>query len=217
MPAELPSAPASYRLSKTGLEDLRRMEAMRMSVYDDKTGKNINSYEEAQGYPTIGLGLLIDSAEKREKYRPYLGGRKADPNWMWEQSLATVRYFESALNRQLAGVALTQSMFDALFSLAWNTGAASRYVKKVIEQARLKDYVAAAKAIATGPITSKGKVMEGLVKRRAREAALFMAEGVPGGLDTLLGTSTFMLYGAAALGSLVVLRMALRRRKRRAA
>ncbi len=216
MATETTSGPASYRLSKTGLDDLRRMEAMRLSVYDDATGKNISSYEEAKGFPTIGLGLLIDSAEKREKYRPYLGGRKADSDWMWEQSMATVRYFENALNRQLAGVKLTQSMFDSLFSLAWNTGAGSKTVKAAIAASRIPDYIAASKAIAAGPITSKGKVMEGLVKRRAKEAALFLAEGVPGGLDTLIKTNTFFLYGAAALGSLVVLRMALRRRKRAA-
>jgi GH24 family phage-related lysozyme (muramidase) len=201
----------AYKLSAAGLEDLKNTEAMRLSVYDDKDGRNLNSYEEARGYPTIGIGLLIDSAEKREKYRPYLGGKKADKEWMWKESLATVRRFESDLNKRIGDIKLTQSMFDALFSLAWNTGTASRWVKEVIQKAGLKDYDGAAEVIAKGPVTSKGAVMQGLVARRAREAKMFLQDGIPKGLAILKSPKFY--WTASAIGSVGLVYWILKRNK----
>lgn len=165
-----------YKLSDAGYKNLLKEEGNRLAVYDDATGKPIPSYEAAKGYPTIGLGILITDALK-DKFRPYLNGAKASPEFMDGENKKKIAEFENSLNKKLGGVALTGSMFDALFSLAWNTGTNSKTVNKVIALAKEKKYKEAADAIANGPQTSKGKKLDVLVKRRAKEAQHFLAEG----------------------------------------
>jgi hypothetical protein len=183
----------AYRLSSKGLDELKRMEGVRYAVYDDKTGKPINSYEEAGGTPTIGMGLAIQSAEDRERYRPYLGNRKAPQAVIDEANRQKVAQFEARLNQMFGGVKLTQSMFDALFHFAWNIGTGSKHLKKAADALRQTDaegkpnpdYPKAQQAIADGPKSGVGiGYMPALAKRRASEAALFMSEGLPkGGLS----------------------------------
>ena len=207
---------AANRLSSQGYKDLLATEGNKLYVYDDKTAKPISSYEAAVGYPTIGLGLLIDSAEKRERFRPYLNGVMAPAAVIESANREFIAKFEKALNAQLDNVQLTQAMFDALFSLGWNTGTSSRWVKKVIGHAAAKDYVAAAAAVASGPVTSKGQVLAGLVRRRAAEAARFMEDGIPGGAATLLKNPTTLIYASLAVSGLIILGMVFgARRKRR--
>lgn len=205
----------SYKLSSLGYKDLLTTEGNMLFVYDDKTGKPISSYEAAVGYPTIGLGLLIDSADKRERFRAYLNGTPAPASVIESANREFIDKFERALNAQLDNVKLTPAMFDALFSLGWNTGTASRWVKEVISHAAIKDYAAAAAAIANGPVTSKGQVLAGLVRRRAAEATRFLADGVPGGAATMFLSPTFLICSSLAVSSLVVALLVLRAKKRR--
>jgi len=208
-------APAKFKLSKRGYDDLVHHEGNRLAVYDDKTGKPINSYEEARGYPTIGLGIQIDTPEEREKFRPYLGGRKADPALIEAANRENIARFENDLNRKLAGAKLTQSMFDALFSLAWNTGAARQCVKNAISAILAEDYPAAQAAIATGPQSSKGVKLAGLVKRRGAEALRFMEDGLPGGAATLLKSKSLMIVGAVSLSVILLMFVTSRGRRRK--
>lgn len=198
----------AYKLSSAGLEELKKVEGVRYAVYDDKTGKPINSYEEAAGTPTIGMGLAIQDAAAREKYRPYLGGKKAPQNVMDEANRQKVAEFETALNKKLGNARLTQSMFDAIFHFAWNVGTNSKHVSKIVaavtktdEKGKPKpDYEAAQKAIADGPKSGVGiGYMEGLARRRAQEAALFLKEGIPKGLAIL--TNPKFYWTVSALGS----------------
>jgi GH24 family phage-related lysozyme (muramidase) len=165
-----------YVLSDRGYEDLVQKERNYAFVYDDATGKSIPSYESAKGFPSIGLGLKIDTAEERQKFAPYLNGNKAPDSVIAEANAATIATFTAALNRKAGHLKMTQSMFDALFSLAWNTGYNSDVVARVIDYIGAEDYESAAHAIATGPVKSKGKTQPGLVARRAEEAALFLKD-----------------------------------------
>lgn len=170
-----------FRLSFEGQNRLMAEEKNIPYVYDDATGKAIGSYAEAKGTPTIGLGLAIDTDEERQLFAPYLNGNKTDPNFLRTQNVKKILEFESILNRKLQDVpAVTQNMFDALFSLAWNTGAYSPVVRQVIDYIQAEDYDSAAHAILNGPRTNKktGEVMSGLIIRRKREADLFL-EGAP--------------------------------------
>lgn len=88
--------------------------------------------------------------------------------------------FEANLNKKLVGAKLSQAMYDALFSLMWNTGPNSSWVKNATTAVKAGDYAAAQQTIANGPVTSKGQLVSGLVTRRAREAAMFAAEGLTG-------------------------------------
>ena len=210
------TAPAKFKLSQRGYEDLVKHEGNRLAVYDDKTGKPINSYEEARGYPTIGLGILIDTPAEREKFRPYLGGRKADPAFIEAANKENIARFEAQLNAKLgAGAKLTQSMFDSLFSLSWNTGSGSRSVRSAVAAIIAEDYPAAQVAIATGPQTSKGVTLAGLVRRRTEEAARFMEDGLPGGAATLLKSNTLLIAGAISVSALLLMFVMSKGRRRR--
>jgi GH24 family phage-related lysozyme (muramidase) len=217
----------AYRLSDKGLEELKRMEGVRYAVYDDKTGKPINSYEEAGGTPTIGMGLAIQSAEDRERYRPYLGNRKASQAVIDEANRQKVAQFEAKLNQMFGGVKLTPAMFDAIFHFAWNIGTGSRHLKNVASALTQKDaegkpapdYQKAQKAIADGPKSGVGiGYMEALAKRRAKEAALFLSEGMPkGGLsidvDAILKSPYFYVGVLGFVGG--VLAIGVKRRRSR--
>lgn len=210
----------AYKLSPAGLEDLKKMEGVRYAVYDDKTSKPINSYEEAGGTPTIGMGLAIQSAEDREKYRPYLGGRKAPPEVIEEANRKKVAQFEDILNKKLGDAKLTQSMFDAIFHFSWNVGTGSRHVTKIVEALKKTDekgkpkpdYEAAKTVIANGPTHGVGiGYIEALAKRRAKEAALFIQEGVPKGIAFL--TNPKFYWTVSALGSAGLVYWILKRNK----
>ena len=79
-------------------------------------------------------------------------------------------------------VPLTQNMFDAIASFAFNTGRGGPKKYGVIEPLNrvdsngnpAPDYQAAAEAIRNGPQTSNGRKLRGLVKRRNREADEFL-------------------------------------------
>ena len=64
----------NMQVSETGLQTIKGSESLRTQVYDDRNGRTIYSYEEAIGYPTIGIGHLIRSDE-RAYFSQYLGGR----------------------------------------------------------------------------------------------------------------------------------------------
>lgn len=210
----------AYKLSAAGLEDLKKVEGVRYAVYDDKTGKPINSYEEAGGTPTIGMGLAIQSAEDREKYRPYLGGKKAPESVIDEANRKKVAQFEAALNKRIGSAKLTPAMFDAIFHFAWNVGTGSSYVKRIAEalnktDAKGKpapDYPAAQKAIADGPKSGVGiGYMEALARRRAKEAEMFLRDGIPKGLAILKNPKFY--WTASALGSVGLVYWILKRNK----
>jgi len=210
----------AYKLSPAGLEDLKKMEGVRYAVYDDKTGKPINSYEQAGGTPTIGMGLAIQSAEDREKYRAYLGGNKAPPAVIDEANRKKVAQFEDILNKKLGTASLTPSMFDAIFHFAWNVGTGSKHVTKIVEALKKTDdkgkpkpdYEAAKTAIAEGPKSGVGiGYMEALARRRAKEAELFIRDGIPKGLAIL--TNPKFYWTVSALGSIGVVYWLLKRNK----
>ena len=173
-------ASVQFRLSARGYADLLRAEANIPFIYDDlRTGplRPLNAYEEANGTPTIGIGVAIQGEAARQQFARYLG-QKIPPDELEKINRIKLNEFESSLNRKLVGAKLSQAMFDALFSLSWNTGQNSASVIRATDAIKRGDYAAAQQAIATGPITSKGRVLDTLVRRRATEAARFAEEGL---------------------------------------
>ena len=181
-----------YKLSSEGLDHLLRTERNVPYVYDDATGQAISSYDQARGTPTIGLGLAIDTPEERDLFRPYLGGVRASMDWLNRQNMAKVAEFENILRKRIGATYLTPNMFDAIFSLAWNTGPYADVVKRVIAYAQAGDYDTAAHEIRNGPTTNKktGAVEPGLVARRKREADLFLKEAPVAPVSPVIQPST---------------------------
>ena len=162
------------KMSNAGLQQLIRDEAIRTQVYDDKNGKAIPSYDVAIGYPTIGVGHLITRSE-RDKFAPYLsGGKHMTKSQVLDLLSQDIPKYETPGKKITKPV--TQEMFDALVSMAFNTGPNSHAVRKCIAAINQEDYAGAARAIANGPKTSKGQFMPGLaVAARQRLNILLLA------------------------------------------
>lgn len=214
----------AFKLSDIGRETLRRHEGVVPYVYDDKRGARYKptSWSDFQGYPTIGMGRLILPNEFA-RFTPYLNGNPMPAGELAKLIEDTIRPREDQLNKKLGDAPITQSMFDALFSLMYNTGAGNSSFKAAIAALTRKDekgnwtpdYAAAGAAIANGPTTSKGQVLAGLVKRRTEEAARFIEDGIPGGAGGLLQSKTVKIVAAVALSGLLVTFMLRRSRRRR--
>jgi len=169
-----------FHLSSRGYADLVRAEANVPFIYDDlRTGplRPLTTYEEANGKPTMGIGVVIDGEAARQKYAKYLG-KRIPPDELEQINRLKLSEFEGYLNKQLAGARFSQAMFDALFSLMWNAGPNRACVLKATEAVRRGDYQTAQQAIAEGPVTSNHRVLDALVRRRAEEAARFAEEGL---------------------------------------
>lgn len=121
----------------------------------------------------------------------------------------TIQRYETAVDSMLK-VAVNQNQFDALVSLAWNIGTGALAKSTLIRKLNDSDTIGAAAEF--GKWTkAAGKVMPGLVRRRADEAALFVepidepqTPGMPQQVETTdkpltkSGTIWGTLTGAAA-------------------
>jgi lysozyme len=179
------------KISPTFFAHLKKTEAIRKIVYDDATGKEVASYAEVKGAPTIAVGKKIQPHEQNTFKKHLKGGTKLDGAALETVIQETITPREAFLTKKLT-VPVTQGMFDALFSFMYNTGEYAKTFKNVLAKVNAGDYKGAHEAIAKGPTTSGGKTMSGLVKRRAHEAELFASEGLNPGKSAMSGPD----YGA---------------------
>lgn len=166
--------PGNLTISQDGLKHLIREEGSREYVYDDHTGKRIARYEDAIGYPTIGVGHLIKTSE-RERFAPNLkGGIPLTDEQIQELLLNDLGSRINYLNNNITAK-VTQNMFDALVSMLFNTGAGNAFFRAAINHTNQQNYTQAADTIKTGPVTSKGQVVPALVARRENESNIYSA------------------------------------------
>ena len=96
----------------------------------------------------------------------------------WTQAQADERFaddlaeFGARVSAALRGAPTTQGQFDAMTSLAYNIGMGNFGESTVLHKHKEGDYDAAASAFALW-IKQKGKVLNGLVKRRSAEARMY--------------------------------------------
>lgn len=182
-----------YTLSVAGLNFLKEVEGNIPYIYDDKTKKRVLRWSDVRGYPTVGLGVKIEQQD-RPRFERWLG--KTIPQESLDQiNKEKIEVYTDILNKKIrdagisdaaAFVRLHQSAVDVLFSYAWNTGLYSNWLSTLLDLYAAKDRDGAVAHIQSGPTTSKGKVLEGLVKRRNREAAIIASE--PLWIDATPGT-----------------------------
>lgn len=145
-------------VSRSLLSFLCSYEGMRTSVYADSGGvKTI-------GCGHTGSGVNKGTITQDEAYRLLESDTKR---------------FAECVTKAIS-VPLTQSMFDALVSLAYNvgcTGLANTGIPKLINQGHYGD--AARKWATTNLRDRKGNYLSGLAKRRAAEVAMFWQDGMP--------------------------------------
>lgn len=147
------------QLSGSGLNSIKQYEGFRPTPYND-----------GAGYMTIGYGHQIQPGERFTRLS------EAEALQLLASDVAGA---ESAVNN-LVQVPLTQPMFDALTSLVFNWGASHFRDSTHLQKLNAGDYQGAAQRISEHPITGRGKLMPGLVRRRREEAAMFLSGGIPG-------------------------------------
>ncbi len=154
------------KLSDNGIRLIKRFEGYHRKLPDG----GCIAYRCPAGVWTIGYGTTA--------------GVKPGLIWTEAQAEAALRddvvRFESAVLR-LVRVPLNQNQFDALVSFTYNVGEGALAKSSVLRCVNAGDMAGAARAFALWN-KAGGKVLPGLVERRAREAALFarpVAEEVP--------------------------------------
>lgn len=161
-----PSA-SGMGISKRGIDLIHEFEQLRLTAYPDPgpTGLPV----------TNGWGSTTD-----------LQGRPIKLGAVWTKEYADAKFaqdiarFEISVNFLLAGKPATQNQFDALVSFAYNVGEdidSDEIAEGLGDSTLLKRHLASRYAEAQAQFASwnkaKGKVLNGLTRRRAAEAKLY--------------------------------------------
>lgn len=139
------------RTSQRGLSLIKSFEGLRLQAYQDAVGVWTIGYGTTRG---VNAGMKIS---KEQAERMLLNG---------------VQRFEPEIER-LVAVPLSQNQWDALVSFTYNLGSANLESSTLRRLLNSGDYAAAADQF---PRWNKagGKVLPGLVRRRAAERDLFL-------------------------------------------
>lgn len=153
-------------LSDRGIALLKHLESCRRMPYDDKTGLTITDWVSGA---TIGYGHLIHITDW-ELYKNGIITRQADA--LLQKDL---QRFEAAIRKNVI-VPLKQTQFDALVIFAFNIGVSafeSSSALKMINDPRFVSYYPTLEKAWAAWKRSGGKIMPGLINRRAREWRLY--------------------------------------------
>lgn len=151
---------AGLRLGPKGKALIHSFESFQAKAYKDPGSKD--------GLPiTIGWGSTSDLEGRPIKLGEVWSPEKADAKFAQD-----IAGREAKLNVILAGKPTTQNQFDALLSLGYNIGMDALAKSTVMRRHLEGNYTGAQAAFAMWN-KNDGKVMAGLTRRRADEAALY--------------------------------------------
>lgn len=145
------------KTSQTGLDLITGFEGLRLAPYLD-----------AVGIPTIGYG----STRYEDGSRVTMKDVKITQARAKALFMNTLTTYENAVLRNVK-VALNQNQFDALVSFTYNLGEANLKSSTLLRKLNARDYMGAAEQFLRWN-KAGGRVLNGLVKRRAAERALFL-------------------------------------------
>jgi spore coat assembly protein SafA len=148
---------ANMSLNQKGLDLIKGFEGLRLNAYQDSGGVWTIGYGHTGG---VKPGDRITQAQAEQYLRQDTGSA--------QQAV-----------RNAVKVPLTQNQFDALVSFTYNLGAGALQKSTLLKKLNACDY-AGAQAEFGKFVHAGGQVLQGLVRRRAEEAALFGNKG-PGG------------------------------------
>lgn len=139
------------RTSQRGLSLIKSFEGLRLQAYQDAVGVWTIGYGTTRGVKA-GMAITKEQAER--------------------MLMDDVQRFEPEIER-LVTLPLSQNQWDALISFTYNLGAANLESSTLLRKLNAGDYTGAAEQF---PCWNKagGRVLPGLVRRRAAEQALFM-------------------------------------------
>ena len=141
------------KISQSGIDKIKRHEALRLEPYQDEGGKW-----------TIGYGHLLRSGEWYDR----ITEEKAEE--LLRQDLATA---ENAV-KQLVKVPISQNQHDALVSFVFNIGVTAFSKSTLLRKLNAGDAAGAANEFSRWKYV-QGQVSTILIARRKREQLLFLA------------------------------------------
>lgn len=141
--------------------------------------KMIYEYIDPIGLPTIGYGHLLTDTEKKSGIILINGIRVNYKNGITMQQVLDLKRqdlarFETFVSNNVK-VKLTQSMFDALVSFAFNVGNGNLQKSTLLRVLNRGDYRGAANEFVKWN-RAGGKVLAGLTRRREAERKMFLSE-----------------------------------------
>ncbi|MFM7085306.1 MAG: lysozyme [Hyphomicrobium sp.] len=151
------------KISDVGLNIIKEFEG----YYAKLPNGDCKAYKCPAGVWTIGYGCT----------------EGVKPGMVWTQKQAEEALLKeiSKLEQgvlKLVKAPITQNMFDALVSFSYNCGLGALSKSTVLKRTNEQEYQAAAKAFGMW-IKGGGRVLPGLVKRRAKEAELYLTPPMP--------------------------------------
>lgn len=165
--AEAVAAATGRRTSSKGIDLIHSFEDLRLTTYPDPgpTGKPV----------TGGWGTTRD-----ENGQPFKLGRTESKEYWDRLFLRDLAATETGVAMLIGNAPTTQAQFDALVSFAYNVGLdiddddiAEGLGDSTLLKKHLRGDYAGAKAEFAKWNKAKGKVLNGLTRRRAAEAALY--------------------------------------------
>lgn len=154
--------------SATGRKLIERFEGLILQAYDDANDHIVKPGQLVHGTLTIGYGHTSAAGPPRVYVGQVIDQPTADA--ILGVDLASVE-IEVA---HLVKVDLNQNQFDALVSFQFNTGWLAHPNCSLLRHLNLGEYQVAAANFMLYDMAS-GKIMAGLVRRRAAEKALFLS------------------------------------------
>jgi lysozyme len=154
-----PESPAPTALSPAGAKFIARFEGFRSALYND-----------AAGHCTIGFGHLVHHGPTNDSEpKEFTAGITRDR--ALELLQADAASAASAIRKNVK-VPLTQQQFDALVCFAFNVGNGAFCDSTLLKKLNAREYDAVPAQLDRW-VKAGGKTLEGLVRRRAAEGALF--------------------------------------------
>ena len=153
----------SVRIDDAGYEFIKQWEGVRNKAYRDSAG-----------IPTIGIGFIRYKVGARAGTRVQMQDYLTDDEIKAEFAVQIAAYEDAVA--EAVKVALTQSQVNALVSLCYNIGVNAFKGSTVVRELNQRKYQAACKAIGMWN-KAGGRVVQGLVNRRAAEQVEFFRNG----------------------------------------
>lgn len=152
-----------FTLSQSGWNHIKNEEKCKLTAY--KIG---------DGMITVGYGHAEKIGKTKLRVGQKITQQKADEYLKEDLKKAAdgVRRMFKDWEKEGTNVSITQSMFDALVSMAFNAGVGGLRRSEVVEHLKKGDYQTAADSIKTFRVSSK---FPGLVLRREKESEMFLA------------------------------------------
>lgn len=149
----------SRDVSDAAIESLKESEGLRLTAYPDPGSRDGTPWTIGYGStgPDIRKGLVWSAAQAHARF------------------VADIRRFEDQVEKTLQGTATTQAQFDALVHFAYNIGVHALSKSTLLRLHRAGHFESAAKEFAKWN-KNDGRVMAGLTKRRAAEAAMYRGQ-----------------------------------------